>query len=43
MEEPAAVGLSDLIKLLKKHAKEICSEEKEFMTVGVVGQPNTGK
>ncbi len=44
-ETSSGTGLVDLIKILKKHAKSVCEkdESKAFITVGVVGQPNTGK
>jgi nuclear GTP-binding protein len=33
----------DLLKILKKHARLLKSEEKQIITVGVVGFPNVGK
>ena len=44
-EEVEAVGVMELAKLLRKHAKEVCEKDqtKAFIVVGVIGQPNVGK
>jgi len=44
-EDNEVVGLFDLIKILKALSKKVCIKEKqkEYIVVGVIGQPNTGK
>lgn len=44
-EGEEVIGLSELIKQLKLHSKKVCLKDKakEYIIVGVVGQPNTGK
>ena len=43
--EVEAVGVMELAKLLRKHAKEVCEKDqtKAYIVVGVIGQPNVGK
>ena len=39
MSNVEAIGLTDLIKTLKRYAKETCEkdESKEYIVVGVIG------
>lgn len=43
--EGEVLGLGELIKELKAHSKKVCLKDKvkDYILVGVVGQPNTGK
>lgn len=45
-EEGEVLGLGELIKELKAHSKKVClgkDKAKDYILVGVIGQPNTGK
>ncbi|CDW80860.1 gtp-binding protein- [Stylonychia lemnae] len=44
-QEDEIIGLADIIKILKTHSKKVCVKEKlkDYILVGVIGQPNTGK